>query len=93
MFVDESGASFRCSTQVGSEINLKILTKLDRLSGDKHSSLLRIFINYELKKFCNVGSRCLKVKVNFGDATKVNIFKTVFFLGFVSSFGCMVLHN
>ncbi len=32
-------------------------TKLERLAKNKHSSLLRKFVNYEEKKFYNIGPR------------------------------------
>jgi hypothetical protein len=40
-------------TRVGSGFT----SKLERLARDKYSSLLRILVNYDHKKFCNIGPR------------------------------------
>ena len=41
----------RCSTWVGSSLNHKHLTKLEKLATNKHSSLLRKSVNYRQKGF------------------------------------------
>ncbi len=35
----------------------KHLTRLERLAKDKHSSLLQAFVNYDRKKFYNIGPK------------------------------------
>ncbi len=50
----ESGVLFGCSTQVGYSLTHKHQSRLERLARDKHSSLLRTFVNYGRKKFYNV---------------------------------------
>jgi hypothetical protein len=40
---------------VGSSLTHKHQTKLERLSSDKHSSLLQKFVNYSYKKIYNIG--------------------------------------
>ncbi len=40
-----------CFPRVGSDLTRKHYTRLERLVGDKHSSLLRKFVNYDRKKF------------------------------------------
>ncbi len=49
---------FRCST-LGQALGLahKQQTRLEKFARDKHSSLLQKFVNYEQKKFYNIGPR------------------------------------
>ncbi len=64
MFVGEarglpqSGTPERCFTLVGSGLTCKHQTRLERLSQNKHCSLLRKFVNYARKKFYNIGAWC-----------------------------------
>ncbi len=52
-------------------------TKLERLSRDKHSSLLRTFVNYGRKKFYNIGPMASKTKKKvFMTPTKCHCLKT-----------------
>jgi hypothetical protein len=39
------------------EVNHQYYTGLERRAGDKHSSFLRILVNYGRKKFYNIGPR------------------------------------
>jgi hypothetical protein len=61
MIVDEtrslpqSGAPAWCFTRVGSGLVCNHKIRLERLARDKHSSLLRKYINYGHKKFYNIG--------------------------------------
>ncbi len=41
-------------TQVGSGLTCKHYTRLEKFASDKHSSLLRKFVNYGRKKFYNI---------------------------------------
>ena len=50
-------ASKRFVNRAGSCFTNKHETKVERLVRDKHSSLLRTFVNYGHKKFYNFGSR------------------------------------
>ncbi len=50
----KSVSSERDFTRVGSGLTNKHLTKLEKLAWDKHSSLLRQFVNYDCKKFYNI---------------------------------------
>ncbi len=52
-----------CFTRVGSSPTSKHQTRLKRLAKDKHSSLLRTFVNYVRKKFCNIGPSVIKLFV------------------------------
>ncbi len=52
-----SGVGERCFTCKCCSFIHKQLTRLERPSKDKHSSLLRIFINYKRKRFHNIGPR------------------------------------
>ncbi len=45
----------RCFTWIGSDLNHKLQVRLERLARDKHSSLLLTLVNYECKKFFNIG--------------------------------------
>jgi hypothetical protein len=62
MFVNEAGAypseaGFMCSTQRwASVLTRKYQTSLKRPARDKHSSILRLFVNYVLKFFITLGS-------------------------------------
>jgi hypothetical protein len=49
------GISLKCTTWVGSSLFRKHYAKMERLASDKHSSLLRTFVNYGHKKFYNIG--------------------------------------
>ncbi len=51
-----SKAPSKCSI-IGETLNIKIkyLTQLESTARDKHSSLLRKFVNYGRKKFYNIG--------------------------------------
>ncbi len=51
----QSGATERWFTWVGSGLTCNHYTRMDRLARDKHSSLLRKFVNYGQKKFYNIG--------------------------------------
>jgi len=51
------GASFKCSTWVGSSLSYKHKARLERFARDKHSSLLRKLVNYGHKKFYNIWPR------------------------------------
>jgi hypothetical protein len=53
----ERGSSFRYSTWVGYSLSHTYKARLERLVSEKHSSLLRTFVNYERKKFYNFGPR------------------------------------
>jgi hypothetical protein len=53
----ESGAPEMCFTWVGSWLTHKHYTILERLAGDKHSSLFQKFVAYDCKKFYNIGPR------------------------------------
>jgi len=61
MFVGEArslpyrGAPERCFTWIGSGHTCKHWTWLERLARDKHSSLLRKYVNYGSKKFYSTG--------------------------------------
>ncbi len=46
----------RCFTRVGSGLNQKHYTRLERLNRDKHSSLLRTLVNYGRKSCITLGS-------------------------------------
>jgi hypothetical protein len=46
-----------CFTHVGSGLTHKHLTRLEKLSRGEHSSLLQKFVNYDSKKFHNIGPR------------------------------------
>ncbi len=48
-----SGAPERCFTRLPSGFTQKDQIWLERLARDKHSSLLRTFVNYDQKKFDN----------------------------------------
>ncbi len=56
-FVDRATAYlFACSTlRYVHGLTHNHETKLERLTRDKHSSLVRTFVNYSCKKFCNIG--------------------------------------
>jgi hypothetical protein len=47
----KSGAPERCFTQVGSDLNCKHQTRLEKLARDEHSSLLRKSVIYGQKSF------------------------------------------
>ncbi len=47
---------------------------LEKLAKDKHSVLLQKFVEYNRKKFYNIGHRCLQVRVNVGIQSIVYIF-------------------
>ncbi len=53
----QNGAPERCFICIGSSITSKYQTSLERLARDKHSSVLRKFVNYGQKKFYNIGPR------------------------------------
>ncbi len=59
-----SGAPKRRSS-VGLALSIahKHETKLERLSLDKHSSLLRTFVNYEIKIFITLGPEVYPIKL------------------------------
>ncbi len=42
-------------SRAGSGLTQKPYTRLENTARDLHSSLLRIFLNYGRKKFCNIG--------------------------------------
>ncbi len=64
----KSGAPKRCFIWAGSGSTHK-LTRLERLGRDKPSSLLRKFVNYERKKFYNIGPWFMnKMKIIIGNA-------------------------
>jgi hypothetical protein len=46
----------------------KHCTRLERLARDKHSSLLRKFVNYNCKKFYNIGPRLQEIVVTMSTA-------------------------
>jgi hypothetical protein len=46
----KSGALERCFSRVDSSLSHKHQTKVKRLAGDKHSSLLQTFVNYSFYK-------------------------------------------
>ncbi len=53
-----SETPFRCPTlRQAPGLTHKQQTSLERLATDKHSSLLRTFVNYVRKKFYNIGHR------------------------------------
>jgi hypothetical protein len=52
-----SGAPERFFNRVGSCFTNRHETRLERLAMDKHSSLLRTFVNYGHKKLYNIGPR------------------------------------
>ncbi len=68
MIVGKAGAYlaealFRCSTLgYAPGLTHKHYTRLERLNRNKHSSLLRTFVNYGRKKFYNIGCRGLHYK-------------------------------
>jgi hypothetical protein len=45
----------RGETEIVSGLTHKHWTRLEKIASDKHSSLLRTFVNYEFKKFYNIG--------------------------------------
>ncbi len=49
--------TLECRTQAGSMLTCKHQTRLERLARDKHSSLLRTFVNYGRKSFIILGPR------------------------------------
>jgi hypothetical protein len=51
----KSRASFRCSIREGWGLCLKHKARLEMPDNDKHSNLLRTFVNYGRKKFYNIG--------------------------------------
>ncbi len=55
MWVTLYGAPEKCFTQVSSSLTHNYFTRLKKFSDDKHSSLLRTFVNYGRKKFCSIG--------------------------------------
>ncbi len=65
----QSGSSERSITRVGSGLTGKHQTRLENLARDKHSSLLRNFINYGRKKFYSIGTRYKSTK-HFSFVTK-----------------------
>jgi hypothetical protein len=72
-----SGAPERFFNRVGSCFTNRHYTKLERLAMDKHSSLLRTFVNYGRKKFYNIGpSFSVKVFSNicFSTDEAINLF-------------------
>jgi hypothetical protein len=54
--VPYSGVPERCLTWVGLSLTCKYYIRLERSARDKHTSLLRSFINYGCKKFYNIGT-------------------------------------
>ncbi len=54
---------------------------LERLARDKHSILLRKFVNYSCKKFYRIGPRCLEVGGDFSITKIDNIFKVFCSIG------------
>ncbi len=52
------GDKHRCFTWVGPGLALKHWTRLEKLARDKHSSLLRKYLNYGRNKFYSTGPRC-----------------------------------
>jgi hypothetical protein len=46
-----------CFAAVGSCLTRKHLIRLERFAGDRHSSFVRMFVNYGRKKFHNIGPR------------------------------------
>jgi hypothetical protein len=52
-----SGAPERCFTLVDPSLAGKFWTRLERLARDKHSSLLRKYVNYSHNKFYSTGPR------------------------------------
>ncbi len=63
MFVGKAKAyarveQLKCTSLVlGPGLSYKHWTRLERLVRDKHSSLLRKFVNYDRKEFYNIGPR------------------------------------
>ncbi len=53
----------RCFIRVGSGLTCKHQTRLECAARNKHSSVLRIFVNYGHKMFNNIGprSQCFKI--------------------------------
>jgi hypothetical protein len=47
-------------TRVGSGLTNRHYTRLEKLSMDTHTSLLRNFVNYDLKSFVTLGTVTLK---------------------------------
>ncbi len=58
-----SGAPERCFTWVGSGLTCKHVTRLERLARDKHSRLLRKYVNYVRKKFYSTGPGAAIIKL------------------------------
>jgi hypothetical protein len=67
MFVTKTGAytsevPFRCSTLGPLAFPTNIILGWKAFAKNKHSSLLRIFVNYGCKFFYNIGYRLLTIK-------------------------------
>jgi hypothetical protein len=60
MFVNISGGDPKVEHLKGTA---NVRTRLERLSRDKHSSLLRSLANYDRKKFYNIGPGCVFAKL------------------------------
>ncbi len=60
MFVSISGGDPKVEHLKGTA---NIRTRLERLSRDKHSNLLRLIVDYDRKKFYNIGPGCVFVKL------------------------------
>ncbi len=55
-----SGAHEKCFTGVGSGLPHKHRARLERFIRDKHTSMLQTFVNYNWKRFYNIGPFTLK---------------------------------
>ncbi len=78
-----SEAPFRFFTLVWAPgLTNKYLTRLERFAKDKHSTLLRIFKNYDRKKFYNISPLwCLILQpVSSFFTTRAQFLKTFFFV-------------
>ncbi len=58
------GALFRCSSQVGSGLTQNHWNRINKLSKDKHSSLLETFVNYNSKSVTTLAA-CFKGQRNY----------------------------
>ena len=54
----------RCFIQVGSDLTRKLYTRLEKLSGNTDSSLLRTLANYDDKKYYNIGPGANVIKLS-----------------------------
>ncbi len=66
-----SGAPEKCFTQVSSGFTHKHYDKLEKLSRDKHTSLLPEFVNNGSKKLCNNGPWSKGYKTFYGRNSQI----------------------